>query len=161
MRMRHWMENCKNQNQRLEHICLPKQGNTRRLTGIGPAVAHHETAGCVSGLVQGWTEPYMQSARWPLEGYPDPALTLLVPWQSTSGNPAFCSRSGKPPQRESDCAVFSSRIRRHPQLVLPQWRSDCTVFGSSNHEIWHCPTCIFSCTDSTKSGRSQQAMNSP
>jgi len=152
------MENCKNQSQRLELPCLPKAGNTHGLTGIGPAFAHHETAGWVFGWVLGWTEQWLRSAPWLLWGYPDPALTLLASWQSASDNPAFCSRSGKspqlaPPQRGSDCLVFSSRIRKHPPLVLPQRCSDCTVFGSINHKIWHWTTCIISCTDSTSSGK--------
>ena len=66
------------QNRRLEPTGLAKPGETRGLTGTGPGLARHESAGRVFGRLWNPTDPFSRSKPGPLAGYPDPLLTLVV-----------------------------------------------------------------------------------
>jgi len=55
---------------------LAKPGETSGLTGIGPGLAHQESAGQVFGQYWNRTDRFLQFKSGPLAGYPDPLLTL-------------------------------------------------------------------------------------
>jgi hypothetical protein len=66
------------QNRRLEPTGLAKPSETRGLTGTGPGLAHHESAGQVFGPFWNLPDLFLRSKPGPLAGYPDPLLTLAA-----------------------------------------------------------------------------------
>ena len=65
------------QSRTLDQTGLAKPGKTRGLTGTGPGLDRQEAAGRVLGPFWNQTKPFFQSNLGPLEGYPDPLLTLV------------------------------------------------------------------------------------
>ena len=44
---------------------------------MGPGLARQESAGRVCGQVRNRTDPFLRSKPQPLDGYPDPLLTVI------------------------------------------------------------------------------------
>jgi hypothetical protein len=64
-------------NWRLELTCTAKTGETCRLMGLGPGLAHQESAGQVVGRVWNRTHLFLQFKCGQLASYPDPLLILV------------------------------------------------------------------------------------
>jgi hypothetical protein len=64
------------QNQRLEPTGLAKPGKSCGSTGRCEGLGLEDAAGWIVGQYRNGTEPFFRSGPGPLEGHPDPLLTL-------------------------------------------------------------------------------------
>ena len=65
-------------NPRLEQMGQAKRDEKWELMGMGPGLAHQQSAGRVFGWVWNWTDQFLGPKPGPLAAYPDPLLTPTV-----------------------------------------------------------------------------------